>query len=284
MLFAVSESLDDVIVHLLALRPGLSAEAILSSLPKKDAGWGIHAVYKQIRKLIKLGVVVKQGSFHYLRAHWVADYLDIASGLEQNYLSHSSAFPLPESGQRLKWTFTDLARLNDFSSSILLHMCRASTDSRIFTWHPHSWFWLVQPLKEQRHWEQLQRQGAHRYIVVGGSTALDRWISQQWGKGVTCKLGGLVPGLSEGRYVMVASPYILWIWLDPASEQAIELMFKRSKGGGQVDAASFMAAFRSKSGKKRLVIENNEKRCKTIELHFSSYFGFQRKPTKDCGR
>jgi hypothetical protein len=277
MLFSLHENLDDRLVRLIALKPGIAAIELAQHIsgPKKQ---NIHAVYKQLRKLVRIGVVVKQSKKHFLRAHWINNFRDFESRVSRTY-GHGlcNTDLLPSVGKEYRLSFSNMYLLNDYSSNLLLAMCQVCDSDTSYAWHPHSWFWLLQPDKEDSHWRQMISEGVSRTLIVGGDTPLDRHIARLWSKQkVVYRLDPQSDKWSRDTYIVTAHPFILKLKIDKDSVHYIDQLFASSAKDGRVNAQLFNRAFNSKWPSLRLSLENNSRRCQQIEKYFRNYFGVTR--------
>ena len=121
MILQTKENLEDFIVKTLADKPSLTVAQINKELVRNAKKYTPQAIYKELRKLQKEGVLFKLGNQYTLRLPWVFDFVSLADKLSTTYTERPQlSLILPEINKKEIWHFSDLLKMNDFWSHILL--------------------------------------------------------------------------------------------------------------------------------------------------------------------
>jgi hypothetical protein len=137
MLFQTYETLSEHIVEILGNQHAISVRK-MHSLLLRTQKCSIQAIYKELRKLQEGGVAVKIKKFYSLRIPWVIEFTSFADRIKRRYLESSQlAATLPEYNKKEIWHFSNLLRLNDFWSQLLLLLIRQSKGKILYGWNPH---------------------------------------------------------------------------------------------------------------------------------------------------
>ncbi len=175
MLKAAKEKLEDVLVSILSEHAAMSADALFSEFKRRKLDYSLQALYKELRKLQKLGVVVKGRGSYSLRLAWILSLTDLA---DQAYATHidsplSEGIP-PENEKRFRWTFTNPVRADDFYMQMVTKILLGPGVKSACTVLEHPWFHFVSAHMEHEHQKILRQQRKKHYMVVENDTPLDR--------------------------------------------------------------------------------------------------------------
>lgn len=175
MLKAAREKLEDVIVSILSHHAAIAADDLFSELKRRKLTYTLQALYKELRKLQKLGVVVKGRGLYSLRLAWILSLTDLADRAYAAYIDAPLPHELlPESEKRFRWTFTNPVRADDFYMQILTKILMRPEVKAAWTVLEHPWFLFVSAHMEQKHQEILKQQRKRHFMVVENDTPLDR--------------------------------------------------------------------------------------------------------------
>lgn len=276
MLFEERQNLEESIVRLLSVRPGLSAGEIMRISSQLDRPFCTAAVYKELAKLLERGVLVKIKRRYSLSLTWTLDVLSFSQRLSENYLKNPRAtFVLPEPGREVCLKFTNLLRVNDFSSHIILLLVALSEDKRVFSWNPHPWFYLVQTSQESGYIRGLKKSGGKFFKVIGGETYLDRWTTQFWKDQKTTAVRFLPNAFEANRrlYFNVVGDFIASFMLDSAAAKMIDSLYGSVKSYRQLDLPQLFESFQRRV-RATFRVKHDRKAAAALRLRFKPFFQF----------
>ena len=273
MLFQTKETLSEHIVRILGNQHAVSAQSI-HALLKKTRNCSIQAVYKELRKLQEGGVVVKTKKHYSLRIPWAIEFVSFANKIKRHYLEFSQLIAiLPEYNKKEIWHFSNLLRLNDFWSQLLLLLIQQSKEKILYGWNPHLWFHLVQTKQEKQYIDSLHKTESKLYLVIGGDTYLDRWAEKFLDKRVLqYAFSKQLFSKKQPCYLNVIDDYVLTVKIDSETMQSIEKIYNSVHSREELDIANILEVF---NGKARVSIwlENNPPKARLIRGKFSRFFG-----------
>ncbi len=274
MLLHAQENLEDFIVKALAIKPALSADA-LQKLVHQAAGkrFSIQGIYQKLRKLQRGGVVVKAKQSYSLRLPWILDVISFSDSLSLTYFKNQGDLSLlPHTGKKVSWKFTNLLRLNDFWSQILLLLFKHSKTKKLLGSHAHPWYHFAQPKQEEQYIKSVGLIGGALYLIIYGDTYLDKWAEPYWKKHVVYSFGKNPLKLPVNRYVNLMDDYVLTITFDHATTSKIETLYKNTTSEQDVRVEDVLEVFHGKVNA-RFQIEHNAKRAGVLRKKFERFFG-----------
>ncbi|MBU4332745.1 hypothetical protein KKD19_02875 [Patescibacteria group bacterium] len=275
MLLQTKEKLEDLIVKLLAERPILTATQVRQEIKEKNKKYSLQAVYKELRKLQNNGVVSKIKQKYGLRLPWALDFVSLADIISQTYIdSPRIASILPERNKKEIWHFNNLLKMNNFWSHILLILIQQSEKKILLGWNPHPWFHLAQTKQEEQYIKSLGLAKGKLYLIVGGSTYLDRWAEKFFDKKIVeYSFGRSACGTEcSPHYINVIDDYVLTVKIDKKTARIIDDLYKNTTSADDIDIASIMDVFHGKINAS-IWLEKNSKKAQQISGRFSRFFG-----------
>lgn len=274
MLLQAKENLEELIVKLLAERPGLLALDIHKEVVKSSRKYTLQAIYKELRKLQAGGVVVKSGQKFSLRLPWAMEFTSMAETIVRSYLDNPSLMSiLPDINKKEIWHFNNLLKMNDFWGHLLLILIQQSKKKILLGWNPHLWFHLVQTKQEEQYIKSLGLAKGKLYLIVGGNSYLDKWAEKFLNK----KLVQYFFGKSDfekdySKYFNVIDDYLLTIKLDEKMARMIERLYQRTKSAEDIDFPTVFNIFNRKTNAS-IWLEKNPKKAGVIRGRFKRFFG-----------
>ena len=274
MLYSSQEKLDEILVDLLSKKSGCSGPELLKDLAKQGFIFTKQALYKELRKLQKLGVVVKAEGKFSLSVSWVLHIAAFMQRLESNYLkSGHISYLMPLEGQKTSWTFPELRILDFFWVHLIISLFRESQSKLMYQWLPHPWFDLIHPQLEPHFQESMSIVQGKIFMMIGGDTFLDRSYSKNLPKKFCEASHSEGPFESErSNYFQIIADYVLTVKLDKKSTQAIEDLYDTTLSPKDIDIKKIVSIFTRKS-RSRIVLENSPKKAKRLARKFDQYFG-----------
>jgi hypothetical protein len=263
------------IIRILAGTQGLAAGA-LRERATTVAGreYSIQGVHKELNKLQKEGVVYKVGGAYGLRLPWVLEFISQADTMADTYVERPQlAHILSDTDKKEIWHFTDLLKLNDFWGHVLVALVQQSKSKVLLGWNPHPWFHLAQTKQEDQYMQALKRAQAKLYLIVGGSSVLDKWTEKFWEKGIVQYSFGKSSLHGErATYLNVIDDYVLTIKLDARTAKAIDTLYDDTKSMNDIDMQGILSIFCGKT-KATMWLEKNPVKAKNIKTRFKKYWG-----------
>lgn len=263
------------------LLKALSAEQslevkILNEKIKKESGksYSVQGLYKELRNLQKEGVVFKLGNKYSLRLPWVLDFISQSEVLSKTYVERPQLTAiLPNANKKEIWHFSNLLKMNDFWSHLLLILLEQSKDKVVLGWNPHPWFHLVQTEKEEQYIKALKLAKSKLYLIVGGNTFLDKWTEKFWDEKVVKYSYGKSDFHKErSLYLNVVDDYVINIKLDSDISHAIDAIYTRTKSMNDLDLPSILSIFNQKTDAS-IWLEKNPEKAKKIRNKFRKFWG-----------
>lgn len=275
MLLQPEENLEELLVKLLAGQAGCTAASLQKAVAHNGRLYSIQAVYKELGKLEIQGVVVKAAKKYSLRAPWVLEFADLAQTALQTYADAKLAqVSLPKVGERQIWHFTDLLKLNNFWSQVLLVLLQQSGENSLLTWMPHPWFHLVYSKQEQQYLKALELTRTQLYLINGGQTFLDHWAERFWqAEHIHFSLAAS-PFAEEDTsiYYNVVGDYLITGRLDKEITREIERLYQQTVSMETLDLPEVFRIFNSRV-RATLWVEHKPEKAAAIRKKFERYFG-----------
>lgn len=266
--------LKDQLITALAEQPSLSAADLHRAAKEKGQRYSIQAVYKELRRLQKLGVVFKLGQKYGLRLPWVLAQIEQAQAMADTYVERPQLPTLlPNKDKKEIWHFTDLLKMNDFWSHLLLILLQQSKKKVLLGYNPHPWFHLVQTKQEEQYIQALKRARSKLYLIIGGNTFLDKWTEKFWDKKVVAH-SFAKSGFGEERatYFNVVDDYIVTVKLDQKMAREIDSIYQSNHSMDDLDLQSVLRLFRTKT-KASVWLEKNPAKARKIKTKFKKFWG-----------
>ncbi len=267
------KNIEQYVIRCLAAQPLLTAADLhrkIIALNGKQ--YSIQGLYKELRKLHTSGVIFKLKDRYSLQFSWVLDYLSLGETLSARYIERA-ALSLPDVYETKVWRFTNLLKMNDFWSHVLLTLVQKSKHKVLLGWNPHPWFHLVQTKQEGRYIKSLKKTRSRLYLIVGGDTVLDRWTEKFWDKDVVRHSYGKSSFHSErSTYINVMDDYVVTVKLKPQMAREIDAIYSNTKSWNDLDLSSVLSIFHE-STIIQFRIERNPEKAKKIETQFKNFWG-----------
>lgn len=175
-----SGKLSTSLVQVLARRPLSTVHKLSQDIAKSGKPCTHQAIYKELAKLQKQGVVVKLRDTYSLTWTWIVGIGDFAEETRNTYLSCDTLFFPRKEGERFVWQFHSLPAVDDFWGHLFVALLAETKESQVFEWIPHPWFELIHESKEDAFRRALRAQKSKIYMCVGGDRYLDRLVEKRW--------------------------------------------------------------------------------------------------------
>ena len=259
---------------ILAERPGLDATTLIDAVAARGRPYSQPAVYKELRKLVSQGVLLKTSRRFYIHFNWAVQLLSLSRTIARRYLDTPGIYPSLLPGQkRVRWQFNDLLRLNDLWSCVVLNLLKGSKRRVHLSWNPHTWFHFVQTTQEAQFFESLRFYGVRMYKMVGGRSFLDRMTLRYWDPNIVTH--SFAPGPYEQdrtTYFSVIDEHITTVKLNASMAREIDALYERTTSSKTLDIQAIFSLFQGKVDA-TLTLEHNPTKARRIERAFSEFFG-----------
>ena len=270
-----NNSLSDYIIQCLATEPAVAVKVLVKKI-EIIAGqkYSIQGIYKELRNLQASGVLIKIGPRYSLRLPWVLDFVAVADTMVDTYVEKPHLpLLLPQLHKKQIWHFTNLLKMNDFWSHILLALVQQSKSKVLLGWNPHPWFHLVQTKQEEQYIQALKSTKSKLYLIVGGNSFLDKWAAKFWDSAVVEHSFGESSFQKErSLYFNVIDDWVVTVKLDSKTSEAIDTVYESTKSMADLNLQTIISVFQQKT-KCSFWLEKNSKKAKNIKSQFKRFWG-----------
>ncbi len=275
MLFDDDQQLEERIVRVLGVKPQLTANELLKLVNKKKS-YSIQGLYKELKKLEYGGVVSKEKKQYSLRIPWVLETIDFSAKLNSRYISGAQdIISLPVMGKKSIWHFSNLQKLNNFWSQVLLFLVQKVDDRRLFSVMEHPWYHLIFTEQEQQFIDAVERTKTQLYIINKRKTYLDKWVEQFWNESHIEYSFDSRPLRNNPKnvYLNAIGDYVLTVKLDDAITKDIEQVYNSTVNAEAVNHSEIFQVFNQRV-KATMWLEYHPTKAKRITGAFRRHFGF----------
>lgn len=274
MLLQHQENLEELLVRWLAQRPAVSANWLHEQTRRLARSYTIQAVYKELRKLQRVGVVVKVGERYSLRLTWVDSLARWAGDMQRTYdATPLMGAPLVEGQRKAQWTFTDLGRMDDFILQLIVALLRQSSERVLFEWVPHPWFELIHHRDDVQLAQYLRNKNSRIFLIVGGRSYLDRSLAGQLPKDVySCSLAVSEFEAERRVHYLLIGDYLVTVQLDKHSAARIDELFKSVSAASDLRVSRVLSVFNQRA-RCRVTLERKPTTLVRMRRKFEQYFG-----------
>ena len=276
MLLATEQKIAEIIIHCFRGAPRLSAREIAARVAKVRRVTD-RAVFKELAKLVDQGVLVRLRGRYAVKVTWLLELLQLGDDLKNQSLRRESLdFQVPKPGQRLRWRFRDLRRMDAFWVQLMFVLFSVSSSKRMYVWSPHFWFHLLDLKKELQAMRAMRTGGNKHYLIIGADTYVDRLPARYWNKAVY--EWSFAPGPFEGetrRYVDVIDDFVLTVLFPAHFAAELDALCARIRSDRELAAADLKAFF-DRPALTTLTLEHNAPKARRLRKKFAEYFGHPR--------
>jgi hypothetical protein len=273
MLLGTREKLSEEIVQCFRSIPHLSAAQIFDRIRILNSVTQ-RAVFKELAKLVDEGVLVRVKGRYAIKVTWILELLQLSEDLTKQSL-HPDGLDLqiPPSGNKLRWRFRDLRRMDAFWVQLIFVLFSISSSKRMYVWCPHFWFHLLDLKKELQAMCAMQKGGNKHYLIIGADTFVDRLPTRYWNKKVYEWSYATGPFEGENRrYLDVIDDFVLRVSF--SNEFVIRLNSLCNAIQGERDLASAdLKRFFDQPSLVTLTLENCSKKANRLRNKFQDFFG-----------
>lgn len=274
MLLGISVQLENDLVLLLSEHGKCSIQSLRKLLSEKGRSASIQGIYRVIRKLVKEGVVIKEGQVYGLSLSWVVELGRVVERMQNTYVNYRyiRTFLPSRSINKRTWRFNNLMQLNAFWNHVLLALILDNPQQKFLHVVPHVWFRLVQPKQEQQYEKIMLSRAKRGYAICENNTYLDRWCSQAWDT-KKFEFFFMAPQKNPRNvYVSVLGDIIVTVRLGARADSFIDELFQTSTSSHSLKQSS-LAELLTMPVQAKLVVEEDEHKASTVRSRFIRVFG-----------
>ncbi|MDC0358732.1 hypothetical protein OAO01_07950, partial [Oligoflexia bacterium] len=141
MLLEPKEQLEERLVRILALQGASSTAKLRVRLASEGKDYTRQAIYKELAKLQKNGVIYKLGKTYGLSLPWITQLRQLVEQMQTNYVEHFPFAQLfPQDKSKSSWVFPNLLLMDDFWNQLLISLFNHCQGKIMFEWIPHAWY------------------------------------------------------------------------------------------------------------------------------------------------
>lgn len=271
MLFTTNQSLRDCVIRSLGTRERMEAVELHKLIRSYGLNYSIQALYKELRILLKEGVVAKSGKSYSLHIRWLLEMRGFISDAFENLTGDGCPREqLPGPGEYRKYSFRELNKLNTFWTQLLLTLQEQSKACRILEWVPHPWFHLGQYAVERRFVKALKLSGGKIKMILGGETQLDQIFRESRDPEVyTTYFREKDEVLDYAVYYSVLDDYLLTVQFTEAFQLKVHALYEAHEESEKLDLERILSFFSAK-GSFTLRVDYNTRRSRQIKKHLKA--------------
>lgn len=274
MLLSPNPKIEEMLVAVLAERPNVTAKEVHERICAHYGQVSIQAVYQELKKLERNGVIFRHKRRYRLGLHWVLELASFADAVYDRYTEADVLGPLPEpNSPPVRWTFHSIAAVVPFWTHLVLCMAQASKERICYEYMDHIWFHLCSSTVETKLLKAVKQLGVRHSIAVGGDTYLDRlYLEDVETQPPALRFGSSVFPPGKEQYLSCIGPYVLRIKPKKEFLPVIEA-FYGSVSARRPLSAGTAAAFVSQRSRFTMTLEHNPAKAARIKRSFERFFG-----------
>lgn len=273
MLLGTNEKLAELIVHCFRRQPQFSQREIYIQV-QRAKNVTERAVFKELAKLVEQGILVRVKGKYVVKVTWILELLELGDDLTKQTLNPKSLdIQVPEPGERLRWKFKNLRRMDTFWVQLMFVLFSISKRKHMYVWCPHFWFHLLDLKKELQAMRAMKAGGNKHFLIMGSDSYLDKLPTRYWNNSVY--EWSFASGPFEGedrRYLDVIDDYILTVLFTSQFVEELNELLDRVRNDRDLQKVDLNIFF-DKRTNVTLTLENNPTKAKRLTKKFKDFFG-----------
>ncbi len=268
----------DHVIELLGNYGAQSVEALLQRCQETSYAVTAQGIYRVLRQLQEQNIVIKQKTMYSLHISWLLDVSFFSDQTQKFYLEQEQLHQLipREPKEKRIWHFTNLLKVMDFTSQLLLSLAASTAKQVALRYTPHAWEVMIEPYKAARFTKQYLHLVQNRYMVVGGQSYLDKYTRA-------------ISDAPNNDHVYLAQPdeviekdrclaldiiddYILCTILDTEAAKAIDMLYSQVHREEDMYLLDIFRVF-AQSTKIKLVLKRDNEKARQYRRRFEHLFG-----------
>lgn len=272
MLLTQAQQLKEHLVALLAERPNMSASELQSRVSARSRVFSRRSIFKELKGLEQLGVVVKANGRYALQLIWIINMTSLLRGAYVSHLKASADSSSVALTGRMKLRFYDLARLDYawMQLMVVLQQVHPHTCTRI--WKPAQWFHLVHEHITENFFSALGCIDTKQHHLIGYDCYTCRYgtalIPRRFAK---VKFVADAFGVGDSTYLTLIGDYLITIRLSSAFAQRMQRLFSTIEDKDDMLAPHVLSAMRGRVHS-TLIVEYRPKGLAEIRDRFDQVF------------
>jgi hypothetical protein len=275
MLLQSGEKLEEHIVQALARKPAVTASWLHRSICERYQPYTLQAVYQELRKLQRAGVVVKAKDEYSLRLAWVLEMLELTDAMYEGYMNGESMREvLPGEGKQKTWRFHDLHSLSSFYAQLGLFLLQRSKAPLLLEHVPHVWYHFAHSTSETQFVHALHLSRCNYYFIVRNDTYLDRTYRRYFAGTAGEMSFGKTPfsGKMADAYFMVIDDVQIKLTFDAVLQKRIGELFQDTRSAKDIEVGRINDIFHARA-RITLTLEHNAAKAAKLRRRFLLFFG-----------
>ncbi len=265
-------SLEYQIITHLQKQPWVIVE-LIEDLKKTRPKLSKQAVYQILRSLKKSEIVIVASKRVSLSSLWIDRMHEFFTIAKYNYEGTGDSFLNLEDGDSISYLFknphaTDVFWAHAFN--ILMGIMPANEP--IYLYNPHQWFLLARTESETLLLKQGEEEGHPWFQYIAHKTPLDDFTKKTFFKSPSGAYAQDKEYFKENYYVDTFGDFLIEAWLDPKTQQAIDLFYKTNEIWNDDAKSKLLRIVSQVKGKNRLTISRNAKKSEKIKRMLGKYF------------
>jgi hypothetical protein len=274
MFLETSPSLRELIVRALAHFGPLRAQDLRREIERHHRSCSLQGVYLELTHLVEAGVIVKGQRYFELSVPWVCRLTQFADDTGDTFFQRERrGNNLPEEGEVLQVTFSQVRRADAFWMQSVLSVLSANDDKRLFQWLPHPWYHLTQSSPGNDFETALRRLKAKDFVIVGGDTYLDRLATADWAPDIFTYSHAAGPFHAKmNEPGSLVGNFIIRTIYSAKFMHSVDRYFTSVKRARDIVASDVLTLFGERM-KLTVRIENDPMKAKRLRGKYLRYFG-----------
>jgi hypothetical protein len=266
MLYGKHRSLEDKIAELILASP-YQVKRLHEELVHQDSRLSLRAVYKAVNQLIDSGILLKVGKVIRVNEEW-ARYI-------RKQLAQTASLQLAV-GERMTHSFTSIAHLDAFWTTIAFQLEELEKDGEIFFYNPHN-FWAYIPERkenEDAYYSHFAESKLHAFFTIGGESHADLEFKRNYQNEYLQIDTRLIPSLSRTDHITIMGDFIITVRI--AKQLAIHMDELYASGQTISGLSPSLIKLYRRSFPSRFVLENNPAKAERLKKILSLNFYFHK--------
>lgn len=236
---------------------------VLSRRPKKVTKQGIYRVLRKLKQEEKILIFKHTVAFNNL---WLFELRRVVGSMFADSIVGDIEHLRP--GKNFSVHLRSLTHMDQVWAHIYTNIERTlSPKLPLYLYNPHNWTYLVRKEIDEAHVEHMSKKGRKIYLLVGGSTLLDKLIAKEtFSPKYECMLHGKMPYLD---YIAAIGDYIITVRLPRHGNELIDRVFCEEEN---VSTARERLSSLDKKISARIVIQNDAAKAKMWKRRIAKDF------------
>ncbi len=235
-----------------------------------------QAIYKALKKMRQDEIIVQTREQAALSDVWLKKLMDFIERAQLNYkttVNPGINFLNLKQGEKMTYTFKTFEATDMFWAHAFGVLSEVMPESvPLYLYNPHEWFLLARPDSEVFLFEGLKKTGKQLFVMAGNKDPLDLYAAKYFdGKTLQYYATDNSPFPKSNYYVNVFGDFLIEVWLDEKTTEAIDAFYKNTKMLDE-EAKRNLLEIIARKGRNKLVINRNKRKADKIRNIFKRYF------------